>query len=177
MPFRGHYAHMEAAELAPVAALLAKGGIQYGLVATDKTDAIVKAIENMTLPAGVNRDFVIEEILQREAIASTATGQGIAIPHAKNAAALQLPESVLAIAFLAQPVDFDAPDGLPVSTIFLLLSHTPGVHLRLLAHLGRTLQNADIQDALARQLPAETIIELFRRVEPSTDTRRVAAIR
>lgn len=158
---------MQPLEPCPVASLLTRGGILYGVPAADKTAAIMAAIERMRLPGGVNRDRIIEEVLRRECLASTATGEGIAIPHPQNAAALQLPESLLTLAFLSQPVDFDAPDGQPVYAIFLLLSHNPGLHLRTLAHLGRALQNAGVRDALMRQLPAEEILTVFRRAVPA----------
>ena len=158
---------MQPLESCPVASLLTKGGILYGVPAADKTAAIMATVERMRLPDGVNRDRIIEEVLRRECLASTAMGQGIAIPHPQNVAALQLPESMLTLAFLSQPVNFDAPDGQPVYALFLLLSHNPGLHLRMLAHLGRALQNAGVRDALLRQLPAEEILAAFRNVVPA----------
>jgi len=166
---------MDALVFCPVADLLSKGGIIYGVPAIDKMAAITAAIERLSLPGGVNRDRVIEEILRRENVASTATGDGIAIPHPQNAPSLELPVSVLALAFLSEPVDFDAPDGLPVHAIFVLLSQTAGLHLRLLAHLGRTLQQAEIKDALARKLPATQLIDIFSRVESAISVQRAAA--
>ncbi len=166
---------MDVVDPCPVASLLSRGGILYGVPAVDKMAAITMAVERLSLPDGVNRDQVIEEILRRESIASTATGEGVAIPHPQNAPALGLPVSILALAFLAQPVDFDAPDGQPVHALFLLLSQNAGLHLRLLAHLGRTLQHADVRDALARRLPAEELIAVFNRVEAAISARRAAA--
>ena len=157
---------MQPLESCPVASLLTKGGILYGVPAADKTAAIMAVVERMSLPSGVNRDRIIEEVLRRECLASTAMGQGIAIPHPQNVASLLLPESMLTLAFLSQPVDFDAPDGQPVYALFMLLSHNPGLHLRMLAHLGRALQNAGVRDALTRQLPAGEILAAFRTVVP-----------
>ena len=165
---------MDAVDLCPVATLLSRGGILYGVPAADKMAAITASIERLTLPAGVSRDRVIEEILRRENVASTATGDGLAIPHPQNAPSLGLPASVLSLAFLDQPIDFDAPDGQPVYALFVLLSQNAGLHLRLLAHLGRTLQRAEVRDALSRRLPAEQIIEAFSRAEASISGHRPA---
>jgi PTS system nitrogen regulatory IIA component len=165
---------METPELCPVTALLSRGGVVYGIPAENKIGALVSAVEKMLLPDGVDRDRVIEEILRREDIASTGIGQGIALPHPQNAASLQLPESVLTLAFLAKPVDFEAPDGVPVQTLFVILSHDAGQHLRLLAHLGRTLQNTELQEALASQRPSDEILALFHRVESALHERRAA---
>ena len=116
-------------------------------------------------------DRVIEEILQRENIASTGIGNGIALPHPQSSTALKLPASVLALAFMEHPVDFGASDGIPVHALFVILSRDTGQHLRLLAHLGRALQQAEALDALARRLPAEEILAVFRRAETAQHTR------
>ena len=166
---------MEPVDLCPVTTLLTKGGIFYNVPGDDKSCALMAAVERIRLPEGVNRDRVMEEILQREEIASTGIGQGVAIPHPHSAAALQMPESVLTLVFLAQPVDFGAPDDLPVQALFLILSRDAGQHLRLLAHLGRTLQCAEVLDALARQLPAEEILAIFGRAETALHDRYAAA--
>lgn len=147
----------------------------YGVPGDDKIAALVAAVDRICLPAGVDRDRVVEEILRRENIASTGIGQGIALPHPQNAPTLQLPESVLCLVFLKQPVAFDALDGIPVQTLFLILSHNAGQHLRLLAHLGRTLQHTDVLDALAQQLPPDDILTIFRRVELASHARCAAA--
>ena len=47
----------------------------------------------------------------------------------------------------------------------MILSRDAGQHLRLLAHLSRTLQRAETRDALTRQLPAQEILAIFGRVE------------
>jgi len=157
-----------------VTTLLTKGGVLYGVPGNDKTSVLMATVERLCLPEGVSRDRVIEEILRREEIASTGIGQGIALPHPQSATALQMPESVLTLAFLQNPVDFGAPDEIPVRALFLILSRDTGQHLRLLAHLGRTLQQAETIDALARQLPAEEILAVFGRVETALHDRYAA---
>jgi PTS system nitrogen regulatory IIA component len=146
----------------------------YGVPGNDKTSVLMATVERLRLPDGVSRDRVIEEILRREEIASTGIGQGIALPHPQSASALQMPESVLTLAFLQTPVDFGAPDEIPVRALFIILSCNTGQHLRLLAHLGRTLQQAETIDALVRQLPAEDILTVFGRVETALHDRCAA---
>ncbi len=158
---------MDSVDLCPVTTLLTRGGIFYGVPGSDKASALIAAVDRMRLPENVSRDRVIEEILRREEIASTGIGDGIALPHPQSTATLQMPESILTLSFLEQPVDFDAPDELPVRTLFVILSRDPGHHLRLLAHLSRILQNAETRDALSRQLPAAEILAAFGRVETS----------
>ena len=158
---------MDPMDLCPVTTLLTRGGIFYGVPGCDKTSALVAAVDRLRLPENVSRDRVIEEILRREEIASTGIGEGVALPHPQSTSTLQMPESILTLSFLEQPVDFEAPDEIPVQTLFVILSRDPGHHLRLLAHLSRILQHADARAALARQLPAVDILAAFGRVETS----------
>ena len=58
-------------------------------------------------------------MLAREKLGSTGFGGGVAIPHAKIDG---LARVVGGFVRLAQPVDFDAVDGLPVDLVFVLLS-------------------------------------------------------
>ena len=166
---------MEPVDLCPVTTLLTRGGILYGVPGEDKASALVAAVERLRLPGSVDRDRVIDEILQREEIASTGIGQGLALPHPQSAAALQMPESVLTLVFLQHPIDFGAPDDVPVHAFFVILSRDTGQHLRLLAHLSRTLQRPEALDALARHLPADEILAIFRRVETALHDRYSAA--
>jgi len=62
--------------------------------------------------------LVFDSLFARERLGSTGLGQGLAIPHGRIKG---LKEAVGAFVRLAQPVPFDAPDGKPVSLVFLLL--------------------------------------------------------
>jgi PTS system nitrogen regulatory IIA component len=168
---------MDAVDPCPVTTLLTRYGVLYGVPGDDKTNALMAVVERLHLPEGVNRDLVIEELLRREDIASTGIGQGIALPHPQNATALQMPESLVSLAFLTQPIDYGAPDELPVQAIFVILSRDHSQHLRLLGQMGRLLQQAHVVEALAHQLPAEELLAVFRRVETELYHRQAAKAR
>ena len=72
---------------------------------------------------------------EREQLASTAIGHGMAIPHARIAG---IEEGRGAFLRLAQPVDFDAADGEPVDLVLALAvpEHHVQQHLELLAELA-----------------------------------------
>lgn len=94
-------------------------------------------------------DAVAEALRAREAVHSTALGAGLAIPHARTAAA-DAPRFVAAR--LGMAIDFDAPDGLPVDLVFLLVSppSDPGAHVKHLALLARRLQDPEVVEGLRR---------------------------
>lgn len=88
-------------------------------------------------------------LLEREGLGCTGLGGGIAIPHCKLK---NLDEIVLAIASCPGGVDFHAPDALPVTLIFLLLSpsEAPALHLQALARISRFLKTPGVADSLRR---------------------------
>jgi fructose PTS system EIIBC or EIIC component len=111
-----------------------------------------------------NASILTEEVLEREKLAATAIGQGIALPHRLTA---QASETVLAFGRSRRGVKFDTPDGVPVRLLFLTVgppeSHTD--HLRLLSRLSRLLCKEEFLMELERAKSPEEIVELFRREE------------
>lgn len=87
---------------------------------------------------GVDRDALLESVLDREAQGSTCLGGGLAVPHGI------LPEGEPMVGFMAlsrDGLDFDAPDGRPVHCM-VLLATAPDEgdrHLQVLAALARTI--------------------------------------
>lgn len=90
---------------------------------------------------GLDPRVVAERLAEREKLGSTGFGGGIAIPHAKI---LGLDGIVGAFARLAQPIDFDAVDDMPVDLAFMLLSppDAGADHLKMLARVSRALRDA-----------------------------------
>ena len=93
----------------------------------------------MNLPKHV-KVCLTEQLLQREKISSTGIGKGFAIPHPKTPLGQQINQSVVGTFFLQSPLDFNAPDGLPVTVVFVLLSTDSVQHLQLLSQLVRLLR-------------------------------------
>ena len=96
---------------------------------------------------GQNERAVLDVLVQREKLGSTAVGGGIAIPHGK----LPKLETLFGLfARLGRPVDFEALDNQAVDLIFLLLApeRAGADHLKALARVARLLR----EPAIARKL-------------------------
>jgi Kef-type K+ transport system membrane component KefB len=87
------------------------------------------------------------EVWRREELQGTGTGHGVAIPHARLPG---LRRPVLAFGRSIVGVDWDAPDGLPVHLVFLLLSPEPesGLQVQILAALAQGLADAPARERL-----------------------------
>lgn len=90
---------------------------------------------------GRRRDEIVRAFVAREALASTAIGEGVAIPHARVP---DVDELRAAVVVTRRGVDFDAEDRDPVRIFVAFLApdrHT-GDHLRALARATRLLRDA-----------------------------------
>ena len=108
----------------------------------------------------VGRSVVYDALFAREKLGSTGLGQGIAIPHGRIKG---LKTPVGAFVRLESPVQFDAPDGKPVSLIFVLLVPEAANehHLRLLSELAQMFSDRAFRDQLATAPDAAALHGLF----------------
>jgi len=144
---------------------LRAGGIFHRLKGTDKESVLSAAVEAMPLPQDVDRHLLLQMLLAREALQSTAVGEGIAIPHVRNPMVLHVPRPMITLCFLEPPVDFGALDGKPVYALFSLISPSPRVHLHLLSRLAFALREERFKELIAQRGTQEDILNAARRVE------------
>jgi fructose-specific phosphotransferase system IIA component len=104
------------------------------------------------------------EVLEREKLASTGIGSGIAIPHALSST---VSETVMAFGLKLDGARFDAVDKQPVSIFFLLVGPVGAhaEHLRVLSKLARYLHDRTFCQALLDGQSEEDIIAALRSKE------------
>lgn len=124
---------------------------------------------------GINRTTVLDSLFARERLGSTGLGQGIAIPHGRIKG---LKEATGAFLRLATPVQFDAPDGKPVSLLFVLLvpEQANEQHLQLLSELAQMFSERSFREALSSAPDSATIHNLFANWGPDAPNQRRAAV-
>ena len=97
--------------------------------------------------------------MAREALGSTAIGQGIAIPHGKSDSVDNI---VGALGISKQGIDFDSLDGEPAYIFFLLVApiDSAGPHLKALARISRLLKDKFIRDSLKSVTDEKTMLKI-----------------
>ncbi len=132
--------------------LIPPGHVLDRLRAADKTALLAQLARASGEQLGLAPAEIAAALAAREALGSTGTGGGIALPHARMAA-LAAPSGFLAR--LDRPVAFDAVDGRPVDLVFLLLSPAADAeHLRALAAVSRRLRTPGVAEAMRAAPPA-----------------------
>ena len=144
-----------------ITSLLKPEAVKIGGVASDKDDAIAKLVELMETQGNVvDVEAYTEAVHARESFGSTALGEGIAIPHAKTAA---VSAPGLAAMTLPEGVDYDAPDGLPTTLMFLIAAPDTkaDVHLEVLSRLSMLLMDPEFCDSLRAARTAEEFLAVI----------------
>jgi PTS system nitrogen regulatory IIA component len=155
-----------------IAELLPPSNVVIDLDASSKKRVFEQAGLLFENNHAIARSTVFDSLFSRERLGSTGLGQGVAIPHGRIKG---LKEAAGAFMRLATPVQFDAPDGRPVSILFVLLVPEQATehHLQLLSELAQMFSDREFREQLMNAPDAPTIHRLFASWGPhATDQRR-----
>jgi len=147
--------------------LVAPNAVIPALKVNSKKQAIQELAARAAELTGQNEKAILEILLQREKLGSTAVGNGVAIPHGKLP---KLSRLFGLFARLPKPIDFEALDNQPVDLIFLLLApEAAGAdHLKALARVARQLRDPEIARRLRESSDADALYAVL--AMPPTST-------
>jgi fructose-specific phosphotransferase system IIA component len=142
---------------------LSEEAITTDLKSVNKTEAIKELVELLIASGDVDKkdkNKVVELLLAREALGSTAIGHNVGIPHAKADCVKSL---VGAFGLSRKGVDFDSLDGEPVYIFFLLLApqDSAGPHLKALARISRLIKDKYFRDTLKAAKDKKDVIRII----------------
>jgi PTS system nitrogen regulatory IIA component len=108
----------------------------------------------------IARSQVFDSLFTREKLGSTGLGQGIAIPHGRIKG---LRDAISAFVKTQTPIPFEAPDGLPVNLIFVLLvpERATDLHLQLLGELAQMFSAKSFREQLQNSTDPVEIHRMF----------------
>jgi PTS system fructose-specific IIC component len=136
--------------------------ILLGSTATDR-DSMIRELVALGVGTGqvADAEVVFRSALAREALMSTAVGEGIAIPHAKSDGAAR---PMVAFA-KADGIDWGSPSGDLAKLVFLISvpeADAGDEHLRILAKLSRALARPVVRDSLNAASAPGQVLEVLR---------------
>lgn len=136
-------------------------GIIPDLAGTDKRAVLNELAEKFAAadgaPAG---DRVLQVLLEREKISTTAIGEGVAIPHGKLA---DVDRVSAVFARSTAGVDFASLDGAPTHLFFALIAPEDGAadHLKAMARISRLLKDAAFRDRLLKGTSGKELFDII----------------
>lgn len=111
------------------------------------------------------RNTLLRALQEREQLHSTGIGDGVALPHARNALVGLVEHVVIVFGRHAQGIPYGAIDGAPARLFFLLVAPTVTQHLAVLARLSRMLRDARVRQALLNAENPAGVLAVIRQAE------------
>lgn len=128
----------------------------------DTKDDVLRALASLFTRGEPSLDAraVFEVLSERERLASTGIGSGVAIPHGRIAV---LDGLRAALAISPSGIPFEAIDGSPVRIVIGVLApqHHTGDHLRVLARVSRLLRSRDVRESLLQASDARAAYDII----------------
>lgn len=138
--------------------------VERGAVTTDRepqsaAEAIAITVEAVPGLSAEQREELLADVLERERMAGTGLGHGVALPHPRKPPGHLIDQPVISICFPERPLDWAALDGEPIGTVFLLLSPTAPVHLQILSRIAFALRSRDFREFLSTRPGRDELVE------------------
>jgi len=139
---------------------LKKEAILADLKSADKRGVLEELSDPVSSLLNIEKENLVNILMERENLGSTGIGGGIGIPHGKLK---NLESLVLGFGLSRQGVDFESMDGRPTHIFFLLVTpeNSTGLHLKLLARISRILKNDPFKAKLMAASSADEIIDII----------------
>jgi mannitol/fructose-specific phosphotransferase system IIA component (Ntr-type) len=155
---------MKKSESLALSALLSPAGINLNLASNDR-DAVLQELVNQIPELKSQpdaRQTLLRALREREQLHSTAIGDGIALPHSRNALVGLVDHPIIVFARHAKGIPYGALDNVPAQLFFLLIAPTVTQHLAILARLSRLLREPKLRQGLLNADRPDKVVSLIR---------------
>jgi len=158
-----------------ISSLLPLSNVMIDLDVSSKKRAFEEVGQLFETSHKLPRGAVFDSLFAREKLGSTGLGQGIAIPHGRIKG---LREAVCAFLRLKNPISFDAPDGKPVSLLFILLvpEQATDLHLQILGELAQMFSDKTFRERLMAAADNAQLHQLITGWDPHAAHHRSKAV-
>ncbi len=141
--------------------LINKNSISLNLNSNNKQDVIDELVDLVYKSGNLNdKNEYKEAILAREELSTTAIGEGVAIPHAKNKS---VNKATLAAGISKEGIDYEAFDG-SLSHLYFMIAAPDGAndtHLEVLSRLSTILMDEEFRKKLINSISIEEFLSLI----------------
>jgi len=130
----------------------------FDLKAGNKREALAEMVEAVCADRDIkDRSLILEMLLNRESLGSTAIGKGVAFPHGRTLAVRDLS---IVFAHSAGGIDFDSVDRKPTHIFFLIIAPPQDRDNLYLQVLGRVVDLIKDDASRGRIAAAKSFPEL-----------------
>ena len=147
--------------------LLSPATIILDLKSADRDSVLAELVNHISQLADQPdaRQTLLRALHEREQLHSTGIGDGIALPHSRNALVGLVDQSIMVFGRHKQGIPYDAVDSVPARLFFLLIAPTVTQHLAILARLTRLLRSPKLRQNLLAADKSEKVLAMIREAE------------
>ncbi len=137
----------------------------FEMMATTREEAIFELAQTMVRSGIISETAIItNSLLEREKLASTAIGNGVAFPHCRIAS---IDRTVATCGIIGHPVEWNAPDGKPVDLLFLILTpeEHPEQHLKAIKTIATALRQDHFRENIDNALRQQNVEQWLHKLD------------
>ena len=141
--------------------ILVEKNIVSELKASEKRDLLDEMVEVIvSFEKSINRDELLEVLLEREQLGSTGIGHGVAIPHGKISGLKQI---IVAFGRSKTGIDFQSMDEKPVYLFFMIIApeNSTAAHLKVLSQISSILKDSAMRKKLTKAGSSKDIYSII----------------
>jgi len=158
---------MKIANSTVLSKLLSPTVINLNLQSADRDSVLGELVDQIPQLANQPkaRQTLLRALHEREQLHSTGIGDGIAVPHSRNALVGLVDQPTMVFGRHAKGIPYGAIDNAPARLFFLLIAPTVTQHLAILARLSRLLRDPKLRQSLLSADKPEKVLSLIRDAE------------
>ena len=147
--------------------LISSATIELRLSGRQRDDVLIELVGRIPEISGrpEAKQTLLRALHEREQLHSTGIGDGVALPHARNALVGLVEKPVVVFGRHDQGIHYGAIDSQPAKLFFLLVTTTVTQHLQILARISRLVRDPKLRQDLIRADKPEKVIALIREAE------------
>ncbi|MCI1207941.1 MAG: PTS sugar transporter subunit IIA [Treponema sp.] len=147
-----------------IANLIHKGGVFQDVEGSDIETIYRNISDVISIKNGQSSESIYKALYDREKILSTAVGRGVAFPHAGTNIVIKDDDQRICVCYLKTPIDMQAPDGLKVYVMFVLMTSNNHTHLQILSSLAKILRNESFRNLLKKHTNEAGLLTALNRI-------------
>ena len=173
-PHVGSYTEMKTPNSIALSRMLAATPMNLNLKSADRDSVLGELVDQIPQLAREPeaRETLLRALHEREQLHSTGIGDGIALPHARNALVGLVNEALLVFGRHQTGIAYDSIDHAPARLFFLLVAPTVTEHLAILAQLSRLLRDPKLRQSLLTTDRADRVVACIREAEEQLNVKR-----
>jgi PTS system nitrogen regulatory IIA component len=149
-------------DILPISRIAAEDFIIMDLRPGSKEEVLRQMVRPMVRIGIVSsEEAMVEKLMTREMMTSTALGRGVAIPHLRHPEENQAGQPDLIVGICREGTDFGSIDHQKTHLFFLLCTDSEVVHIRIMSKLASIFRQEDVVTRLIHSKTKEEVMSLL----------------